>query len=133
MPGNRTTLEFLPSVWMFGNNTDYVGQTLETEPLFQLDAHLTRDFTDGLWGSLDGSWYKGGKATINGIEGSDRDDLTFGLTLGYNVNHNINLTAGYRATVNDNNPGDMSMDSFMLTLVYGWHPLIEGSKRLKAE
>ena len=133
VPGNRTTLEFLPSVWMFGNNTDYVGQTLETDPLFQLDAHLTRDFTDGLWGSLDSSWYKGGKATINGIEGSDRNDLTFGLTLGYNVNHNLNLTASYRSTVNDNEPGDMSMDSFMLTLVYGWHPLIEGSKRLKAE
>jgi len=24
------------------------------------------------------------------------------------------------------------MDSFMITLVYGWHPLIEGSKRLKS-
>lgn len=133
IPGNRTTLEFLPSVWMFGNNTDYVGQTLETDPLFQLDVHLTRDFNDGIWGSLDGSWYKGGKASINGIEGSDRNDLVFGLTLGYNVNQNLNLTAGYRATVHDNNPGDMSMDSFMLTLVYGWHPLVEGMKRLKAE
>jgi len=41
VPGRRTTLEFLPAVWLFGDNTDYVGQTLKTDPLFQLDAHLT--------------------------------------------------------------------------------------------
>ena len=133
VPGRRTTLELLPSVWMFGTNDNYVGQTLKTDPMFQLDAHLTRDFTRSLWGSLDGSWYKGGMATINGVAGSKRDDLTFGLTLGYKVNDNMNLTAGYKSTVNDSAPGDMRMDSFMFTLVYGWHPLIEGSRRLKGE
>jgi len=25
------------------------------------------------------------------------------------------------------------MDSFMVTLVYGWHPLLEGARRLKGE
>jgi hypothetical protein len=25
------------------------------------------------------------------------------------------------------------MDSFMVTLVFGWHPLIEGMRRLKSE
>jgi len=25
------------------------------------------------------------------------------------------------------------MDGFMVSLVYGWHPLLEGSKRLKGE
>jgi hypothetical protein len=49
VPGRRTTLEFLPAVWMFGDNTDYVGQTLKTDPLFQLDVHLTRDFTERFW------------------------------------------------------------------------------------
>jgi hypothetical protein len=133
VPGRRTTLELLPAVWMFGNNTDYVGQTLKTDPLFQLDAHLTRDFTEHVWGSLDGSWYSGGKATINGIAGDKRNDVAFGLTLGYKINDNLNLTAGYKATVNDSAPGDMQMDSFMVTLVFGWHPLIEGSRRLKGD
>jgi len=27
----------------------------------------------------------------------------------------------------------MQMDNFMVTLVFGWHPLIEGSRRLKNE
>ena len=69
MPGRRTTLEFLPAVWFFGDNTDFVGQTLKTDPMFQLDAHLTRDFTEHLWGALDGIWYNGGQTTINGVTG----------------------------------------------------------------
>ena len=134
VPGRRTTLEFLPAVWLFGNNSDFVGQTLKTDPLFQLDAHLTRDFTEHFWGSLDGSWYNGATQTINGVSGGNkRNDLAFGLTLGYQVNDNLNLTFGYMSTVNDSAPGDLRMDRFMITLVYGWHPLIEGSKRLKSE
>lgn len=133
VPGRRTTLEFLPAVWLFGDNTDYVGQTMKTDPMYQLDAHLTRDFTEHAWGAIDASWYSGGQATINGVKGSKLSNLGFGLTLGYTVNDNLNLTVGYKSTVNDNAPGDLSMDSFMVTLVYGWHPLVEGAKRLKGE
>jgi hypothetical protein len=133
VPGRRTTLELLPAVWLFGNNTDYVGQTLETDPMFQLDAHLTRDFTEHLWGSLDAAWYSGGQATINGVQGEKLDNLGIGLTLGYSINENLNLTLGYKSTINDSAPGDLQMDGFMATLVFGWHPLIEGSRRLKGE
>ncbi|HSO81466.1 transporter [Thiocapsa sp.] len=133
VPGRRTTLEFLPAVWLFGNNTDYVVQTLETDPMFQLDAHLTRDFTEHLWASLDAVWYNGGKATVDGVQGEALDNIGLGLTLGYAVNDNLNLTLGYKSTINDDAPGDLRMDGFMATLVFGWHPLIEGSRRLKNE
>ena len=132
VPGRRTTLEFLPAVWMFGNNTDYVGQTLKTDPLFQLDAHLTRDFTENFWGAIDASWYSGGRATVNGVQGQKLNNVGVGLTLGYTVNSNLNLTLGYKSTIGDSAPTDLRMDGFMVTLVYGWHPLIEGSKRLKS-
>jgi hypothetical protein len=131
VPGRRTTLEFLPAVWLFGDNDDYVGQTLETDPMFQLDAHLTRDFTEHLWGSLDASWYSGGQATVNGVQGEKLNNVGVGLTLGYSINTNLNLTFGYKSTVNDNAPTDLQMDNFMVTLVFGWHPLIEGARRLK--
>jgi hypothetical protein len=133
VPGRRTTLEFLPAVWLFGDNTDYLGQTLKTDPMFQLDAHLTRDFTERFWGSLDAAWYSGGQATVNGVAGEKLNNLGVGLTLGYQINDNLNLTLGYKSTVNDNAPGDLRLNGFMLSLVYGWHPLIEGSKRLKSE
>jgi hypothetical protein len=133
VPGRRTTLEFLPSVWFFSTNDDYVGQTLKTDPKFQLDAHLTRDFTERFWGSLDGTWYYGGKATINGVPGEKLNNLGLGLTLGYTINDNMNLTFSYKSTVNDNGSGDVRMDVFQVSLVYGWHSLIEGMKRLKGE
>jgi hypothetical protein len=133
VPGKRTTLEFLPVVWLFGDNDDYVGQTMKTDPLFQLDAHVTRDLTEHLWGAVDASWYYGGKATINGVPGEKLNNIGIGLTLGYQINDNLNLTVGYKTTVDDKAPGDLQMDCFMVTLVYGWHPLIEGMKRLKSE
>jgi hypothetical protein len=133
VPGRRTTLEFLPAVWLFGTNDNFVGQTMKTDPLFQLDAHLTRDFTDRFWGALDASWYSGGKATINGIEGKKLNNVGVGLTAGYQINENLALTVGYKSTINDSSPTALRMDSFMVTLVFGWHPLIEGARRLKSE
>jgi hypothetical protein len=35
--------------------------------------------------------------------------------------------------VNDSAADDLRMDAFMVTLVYAWHPLLEGSRRLKGE
>jgi len=131
IPGERTTLEFLPAVWLFGDNSDYLGKTLKTDPLFQLDAHLSRDLTHNFWASLDGAWYNGGKASVETSEGKKLNNIGVGLTLGYQINENLNLTFGYKSTINDDAPDALRMDGFMLTLVYGWHPLIEGFKRLK--
>jgi hypothetical protein len=133
VPGRRTTLEFLPAVWLFGTNDNFVGQTLKTDPMLQFDAHLTRDFTEHFWGGLDFTWYKGGGSTINGVQGGKLDNIGVGLTLGYTINDNLSMTFGYKSTINDSAPTDLRMDGFMLTLVYGWHPLIEGTRRLKSE
>jgi hypothetical protein len=133
VPGRRTTLEFLPAVWLFGANGDYVGQTLETDPIFQLDAHLTRDFTEHFWGSFDTAWYTGGQATVGGVTGEKLNNFGFGFTLGYAINDNLGLTAGYKSTADDLAPESLRMDNFTVSLVYGWHSLIEGAKRLKGE
>jgi hypothetical protein len=133
VPGRRTTLELLPAVWLFGDNDDYVGQRLETEPLFQLDMHLTRDLTEHFWGAFDAAWFNGGKTTVNGVPGERLNNVGVGVTLGYQVNDNLNLTLGYKTTVDDRNPSDLRMDCFMVTLVYGWHPLVEGMRRLQGE
>jgi hypothetical protein len=133
VPGRRTTVELLPAVWIFGTNDDYVGHTLKTDPVFQLDAHLTRDFTEHFWAALDGVWYYGGESSIDGVAGKKLDNLGFGLTLGYGIDENLNLTVGYKSTVDDHAPEDLRMSGFMLSLVYGWHSIIEGSRRLQGE
>ena len=131
VPGRRTTLEVLPAVWFFGTNNDFTGKTLTTDPMFQVDAHLTRDLTDRFWTSLDGAWYTGGQASIDGVKGTKLDNLGVGLTFGYQINESLGLTVGYKSTINDSAPGDLQMDGFMISLVSGWHSIIEGARRLK--
>jgi len=133
VPGRRTTVELLPAVWLFGTNDDYVGHTLKTDPMFQVDAHLTRDFTEHFWAALDGAWYYGGASSVDGVAGEKLDNLGVGLTLGYGIDENLNLTIGYKSTVNDEAPEELRMSGFMVSLVYGWHPIVEGSRRLQGE
>lgn len=133
VPGRRTTLEFLPSIWLFGANDDFVGHRLSTDPKFQLEGHLTRDFHQDLWGSVDMTYLSGGKSSIDGASGDSLDMVGLGFTLGYQINDNIQLTAGYIASINDSAPTDLRMDVFKLSLVFGWHPLIEGMKRLGSD
>ncbi len=131
VPGRRTTLEFLPNVYIYGDNDEFLGtQTLETDPMYGLEAHLTRDFTESFWGSLDLVTISGGKSTINGVAGSSVDSTTFGYTLGYQINGNLQLTFAYMATIGDSDPGDIQLDGVQFSLVYGWHKLIEGMGRL---
>ncbi len=132
VPGRRTTIELLPSVWLFSDNNDYVGHTLSTDPMFQVEAHVTRDFTEHFWGSFDTTYMGGGTSTISGVSGSPLNNVGIGLTLGYQINDNISLTAGYMATVNDSAPTDLKMDGFRLSLTFGWHKIVEGQKRLKS-
>ena len=132
VPGRRTTLEVLPSVWLFSENDDYVGHTLSTEPMFQVEGHLTRDFTEHFWGSLDSTWLAGGESSIDGAGGDSLNNVGIGFTLGYQINDNISLTAGYMATVNDSEPTDLRMDGFRISFTYGWHKIVEGQKRLKS-
>jgi hypothetical protein len=131
VPGRRTTVELLPAVWLFGTNSNFVGQTLKTDPMFQIDAHLTRDFTEHFWGSFDAAWYNGGLATVDGVPGSKLNNVGLGFTLGYQINDNLGVTCGYKSTVNDRAASDLKMDRFMVSVVFGWHPLLEGARRLK--
>ena len=98
--------------------------------MFQLENHLTRDFVEDLWGSFDVTWIAGGRATIGRFEGEALNNVGVGFTLGFHINENLQLTTGYMATVNDDAPTDLRMDRFKVSLVFGWHPLIEGMNRL---
>jgi hypothetical protein len=134
VPGRRTTLEFVPAVWLFGTNGDYDGgKELKTDPLYQLDGHLTRDLYERAWVSLDGSVMTGGASSINGTKAPKPDTQMLGVTAGFQFNDNISLTATYKTTINDAASDAMRSDMFMFTLISGWHPIIEGARRLQGE
>jgi hypothetical protein len=66
------TLELSTGVIFFTNNNDYFGgATLEQDPVYSAQAHLTCDFGRGVWGALDGTYDYGGRSTVNGVRGED--------------------------------------------------------------
>ncbi len=134
IPARRTTLEIFPSVWLFGDNDDFVGQNLESDPTFELETHLTRNFTSKFWGSLDATYSSSGDATIAGGMPTSGSDMTLvGFTLGYQLNDSMQLTIGYKSTLNnDTGSNDLQMSTFMISFTTGWHRLLEGAGRLSS-
>ncbi len=137
IPARRTTLEIFPSVWLFGDNDDFVGENLHSDPTFELEAHLTRNFTSKFWGSLDATYSSSGDATITTTAMSrttSGSDMTLvGFTLGYQLNDSLQLTIGYKSTLNnDTASDDLRMSVFTMSLTTGWHRLLEGAGRLSS-
>ncbi len=133
VPDRRTTLEIFPSVWLFGDNDDFVGEKLQSDPTFELEAHLTRNFTSKFWGSFDATYSSSGDATIAGTTSSGSDMTLVGFTLGYQINESLGLTIGYKSTLNnDSGSNDLQMNNFMISITTGWHRLIEGANRLSS-
>ena len=133
IPDRRTTLEIFPSVWFFGDNDDLVGQNLSSDPTFELETHLTRNFTSKIWGSLDATYIQSGDATIASTTASGSDMTTAGFTLGYQLNDSMQLTFGYKSTLNNNAASDdLQLSTFSISFVAGWHRLIEGANRLSS-
>jgi hypothetical protein len=131
VPDRRTTLEIYPSVWLFGDNDDFVGEKLQSDPTFELETHLTRNFTSKFWGSFDATYTSSGDATIAGTTTSGSDMTLVGFTLGYQINESLGLTIGYKSTLNnDSGSNDLQMNNFTISLTTGWHRLIEGANRL---
>jgi hypothetical protein len=137
IPASRTTLEIFPSVWLFGDNDDFVGDNLSSDPTFELETHLTRNFTSKFWGSLDATYSSSGDATISNsttsVTTSGSDMTLVGFTLGYQLNDSLQLTIGYKSTLNnDTASDDLQMSVFTISLTTGWHRLLEGAGRLSS-
>ena len=132
IPGKRTTLELYPSVWLFGDNDDFAGQNLSSDPTVEIETHLTRDFTSKFWGSFDATYIIGGESTIGAAPPADgSDSFVTGFTLGYQLNESMQLTFGYKSTLNnDGASDDLRLSTFSISLVAGWHRLLEGAGRL---
>ena len=134
VPGRRTTLEAFPSVWLFGDNDDFGGKTLESDPSYELDLHLTRDLSSELWGSLDAVIFEGGKSKVDGVSGDSVDAVSVGFTLGYQLNDSLQLPFGYKATLDDESGSEsteLEASTVTVSLISAWHPLLEGVKRLE--
>jgi hypothetical protein len=128
-PGRMSSFELIPSVWLFGENDDFVGQSLENDPLWQVEAHLTHDFTRSFFASLDLLYRSGFQSEINGLVVGEKLDIgNLGFTMNYQVSGNIAIRTGFSTNVF----GDSDLDNSLIRIgfVYGWHAADENSKKL---
>ena len=128
--GYMKSFELTPSVWLFDENDDFMGQKLENDPMWQIESHLTSDFTPSLWGSLDLLYRSGFQSKIDGVEAGEELDIgDLGFTLNYQVNDNLGIRTGFSSNVF----GDKNLDNSMVRLqfVYGWHNENENIKKLQ--
>ena len=129
-PGYMSSFELIPSVWLFTENDDFVGQNLENDPLWQLEAHLTRDFTPSFFGSLDLLYRSGFQSEINGVDAGEELDIgDLGFTLNYTTTDNLMIRTNFSSNVFGDNDLDNSI--IRLQFVYAWHKASENFKKLR--
>jgi hypothetical protein len=130
-PGYKSSFELTPSVWLFAENDDFVGQTLKNDPLWQVEAHLTHDFTSRFFASLDALYRNGFQTEINGTPtGDDVDVGNVGFTFNFQVTDNLAMRTSYLSNVF----GDDKLDNSTLKMMfaYGWNQANENAKKLTA-
>jgi len=91
------TLEFSAGVFFFTDNDDYFrGSTLEQEPVYTTQLHVTYNVGRGVWAAVSGTYDYGGRTTVNGVEKDDQQSnsrLGATLALPVNANNSIKLYA----------------------------------------
>jgi hypothetical protein len=125
-----SSLELIPSVWLFAENDEFVGHKLENDPLWQLEAHLTHDFSPTFFGSVDALYRTGFQSKIDGTEAGDELDVgNIGFTFNYQVTDNFTMRTGYSSNVF----GDDNLQNSIIRIqcVYAWHTANENAKKLR--
>jgi hypothetical protein len=71
---DKWTFELASAVAFFSDNNDFFpgGKKREQAPVYSLQGGIVRSLPRGMWTSLNGTYFAGGRSTINGVESDDR-------------------------------------------------------------
>jgi len=77
------TFEFTAAATLYTDNNDfYGGNTVSRDPLYSFQGHAIYSFSNGMWGSLDATYFTGGRTTLNGTLSADlQQNWRLGATL----------------------------------------------------
>jgi hypothetical protein len=71
------------------NDEYYGGKTLDQDPVYSTQVHVTYDFGKGVWCVLDGTYDFGGRTTVGGVRSDNlQGNSRVGATLALPVNRN---------------------------------------------
>lgn len=139
VPGQRLTLEVVPSLTVSSDNSEALGQTLSQDPTISVETHLTRDITKGAFLSVDYSYLRLGKATYtdnqSGVVARTSDAVDshlLGATAGFEVNDNLRLFVTHMQTLSEDISGvDLRGALLKVTLSWSWHSVLERLRDLE--
>lgn len=105
------TLEFQAAATLFTDNRDfYGGHTRSQDPIYSLQGHVIYGFRSGVWASLDATTFAGGRTTLNGVRGDERQqNWRVGGTLAFpvDVRHSIKIYASSGVSARTDNNYDL--------------------------
>jgi hypothetical protein len=86
-------LELSSGVFFFSKNDDHFdGMTLEQDPVYTSQLHVTYNLGSGIWAALSGTFDYGGRTTQDGVQSDDLQSNTrVGATLAVPVNRNNSI------------------------------------------
>lgn len=91
------TLELAPAITLFSDNDDFLGgRTREQDPVYSVQGGVIYGFPRGIWIALSGTYYTGGRTTVDGVEGNDLQKNSLAavtLALPIDRNNSIKLYA----------------------------------------
>jgi hypothetical protein len=86
-------VELSAGVFFFSNNDDFFGgKTLEQDPVYTTQIHVTYNLGRGIWAALSGTNDYGGRTTVDGVRSDDlQNNSRVGATLAVPVNKNNSI------------------------------------------
>jgi len=92
-PWRRWTFELAAGATFYTDNDEFLGNsTREQEPLIAVQGHVLYGFGKGIWAGLDGTFYTGGRTTLNGTLNDDRQSSSrVGLTVSLPVSQHQSI------------------------------------------
>lgn len=99
------TFELKPTLTFYTTNSAPYGAKWQTQdPLFELEAHVTRNLTSALWVSADAIYYNGGRTKTDGVPDADtrRSEFNIGGTVGLALNQSLQVRMSYAHSIAHN-------------------------------
>ena len=113
----KWVLEMAAGVWFFEDNDEFLGTTLEQEPIGAFDLSIVKRFQPGFWGSIDATYYVGGRTIVGGNRSTDlQRNARLGMSLGYPIKGRHAIKVSINSGVVTESGGDY--DTLILNYLY---------------
>jgi hypothetical protein len=114
------TLELAAGATFYTDNKNFLGsRTREQDPVYSVQGHVLYNFRSGVWVGVDGTYYTGGRTTVDGVRSDDlQQNSRLGATLALPVDRHNSVKLYASSGVSTRTGGDFTV--FGVAWQYRW-------------